>query len=375
MRSEMILSLDLETFSSVNIENGVYKYSESDDFQILLMSYAWNDGPVQTVSFLQGETIPDAVIAALYNESIEKHAFNASFERVCLSRYLGLSRGEFIPASTNWWCTKVHAAMLGLPGSLKEVAKALDLSEQKDEAGTLLINYFCKPCKATKANCGRTRNYPNHDPEKWDLFMKYNKQDVETERAISHELFRQYPASEDALYQEKVNYWADQQINDRGVLIDLPMVNTIIDYNETMLAQLTQRAKDITGLENPNSMMQLKKWLHTQGVSADQLTKATIPAIVAETGSADVKEVLGIRQQLGKTSVTKYERMRDAACQDSRVRGTLQFYGARTGRWAGRIIQPQNLPQNHYEEIDELRKLVTKSNWQYLEMMYDNMIS
>lgn len=373
MTSHKILSIDIETYSGIDIENGSYRYSESDDFEILLLGYAWDDGPVETVDICQGEKVPADVISALTDPNIEKHAFNANFERICLSRFLGYPKDKFIPANLGWWCTKIHAAMLGLPGSLKEVAKALNLSEQKDEAGTLLINYFCKPCRATKANCGRTRNYPIHDPDKWNLFKKYNKQDVATERAISHELSRLYPASSEAMSQEKENYSQDQNINDYGVLIDLPMVKTIIDYNEVMIARLTQRAKDVTGLDNPNSMLQLKQWLHTQGVNADQLTKATIPNIVADTGSADVKEVLEIRQQLGKTSVTKYERMRDAACQDSRVRGTLQFYGARTGRWAGRIIQPQNLPQNHYDEIDELRTLVTKREWPYLEMMYDNM--
>ncbi len=359
--------MDIETYSDIDISNGVYRYVDSPFFQILLVSYAFDDEDVVTVDLACGEELPHSLLTALQDPDVEIHAFNAGFERICLSKYLGLDR----PLSPdNWWDTQVHAAMYGLPASLKDVAKVLGLAEQKDSAGTYLINFFSKPCKATKANGMRERNLPVHDMAKWDLYKKYNKQDVVTERAISRYLSEHYTKD---LESEKYNYRVNERINDNGIMIDTDLCRAIIEYNTTELQRQLDRAKAITHLENPNSLQQLRGWLASRGIHATAITKDSLPEIIKATDDAEVIEVLTIRQNLSKTSVTKYQTMLDAVCSDGRVHGVFKFYGAsRTGRFSGKIIQPQNYPRNYMEELDAVRDLVKKRDWAYLEMAYDD---
>lgn len=360
-----ILSIDIETYSDVDIDNGVYRYVDSPAFEILLFAYAFDNEEVKIIDVAREEKLPADVLSALTDSKVEKHAFNASFERVCIRKFYKLDL-----KIDQWWCTKVHAAMYGLPGSLKDVAKVLRLDEQKDTAGTLLINYFSKPCRPTASNGMRLRNLPEHDPDKWALFAKYCKQDVATERAISNFLDTHYIKY---LAEEKQFYWDDQKINDTGIGINMDLVNSIINYNNKYRTDLLKRSNDLTGLDNSNSLTQLKPWLQSKGVSCTQITKDTIDDLSSATNDPTVKEVLRIRSELSKTSVTKYERMAQAVCSDGRVHGALQFYGAnRTGRFAGRIIQVQNFPQNHMAELDEVRNLVKAKDWDYLEMMYDD---
>ena len=377
MTGNRILSIDLETYSDADITEGVYRYTDSENFEILLCAYAYDDEDVQIIDLAMGEELPDDFIAALMNPLIEKHAFNASFERVCLTRHL--RRLGIVPQDQwldpyQWWCTSVHASMYGLPRSLKQVAQVLELEEQKDTAGVTLINYFCKPCRPTKTNGGRLRNYWHHDTTKWERFKSYCKQDVVTERAISHFLEKNYVKTS-LLATEKKNYAVNEIVNDNGILIDKALCDSIVRYNDVYLAAQAQRSKELTGLDNPNSLSQLKPWLQERGLKVDQITKDTVPDLIAEATDETVKEVLRIRQRLSATSVTKYQRMLSACCSDGRVHGVLQFYGAnRTGRYAGRLIQTQNFPKNHVplEELDAVREMVKNEDWEQVECLYDD---
>ena len=361
------LSLDLETFSSVDlITSGVYKYAEAADFEILLFAYAWDDEPVQLVDLASGEKLPEELENALQNAEILKSAFNANFERTCLEAQNGLGQ-RMLPQE--WDCTMVRALSHGLPGSLDSVARVLGLPEQKDRVGKSLISYFCKPCAATRTNHGRTRNLPRHDPEKWELFKGYCKQDVEVERAIRKALPHPQPASERRL-------WAlDQEINDRGVPIDRMLVEQAIRCDTLAREKLTSEAIALTGLDNPNSVQQLTGWLsEAEGVAIEKLTKATVPDLIKAANSAQTRRVLEIRQELSKTSVKKYAAMAAAVCEDDRVRGLLQFYGARTGRWAGRLLQPQNFPRILLPEksLSLARRLLREGEFERLEILFGN---
>ncbi len=359
------LAIDIETYSSINLmESGVYKYVESPDFTILLFGYAFDDDPVRILDLVQGEEIPDEVIKALTDNRALKTAYNAQFERICISNYLG--RKLF---TEQWECTMVKASMLGMPLGLDKVAKVLNLENQKMKAGKALINYFSKPCKPTKANGGRTRNLPEHELEKWELFKEYCKQDVEVERDIRNKIsFFEIPET------EKQMWYLDQKINDTGIKLNMNLVHNAIKLNDTYIAKIINRLKDITGVDNPNSVAQLKKWIFkTTGVQVKSLSKSTIPDLLAETDSKDVKKVLKLRQKLAKTSVKKYEAMDRAVCDDGRVRGLLQFYGAnRTGRWAGRLVQVQNLPKNKITDLDLARNIVLDDDLDSLELLYGN---
>ena len=375
------LDIDIETYSSVDLPKaGVYKYSESEDFEVLLFAYSADGGPVQVVDLAQGDTIPTDVLKALTDDSVLKWAHNCAFERVCLSEYLRRNYPQYFrsysvpedsvgnyldPAA--WRCSMIWASYLGLPRSLKGVGAVLKLTEQKMEEGADLVKYFCKPCRPTKKNGGRTRNLPLHDPEKWDTFKAYNKRDVEVELAIKARLAK-YPVP-DFLWDE---FCLDQEINDRGILVDTVLVEQAIKIDGKTKDYLRGRMYDRTGLENPNSVSQMKEWLSEQGIEAESLDKKAVKELLSETDE-DVAEVLSCRQQLAKASVSKYRAMRNAVCADGRARGMFAFYGAnRTGRWAGRIIQLQNLPQNHMDDLAEARDLVRVGDFRALEMMYDN---
>lgn len=357
------LFLDIETYSEVDIAAcGAYKYIADPSFQILMISYAFDDEDVVTIDLAQGEAIPDELEEGLLDSDVIKWAHNAVFERKAFERI-----GYTIPIE-EWRDSAVKAAYCGLPLSLDNVSKALKLQEGKLDTGKALIRYFSCPCKPTKTNGMRTRNYPHHDLEKWEQYKMYNNFDVRAEREIVRRLETyEIPEWEQAL-------WVlDQEINDRGILIDLGMAANAIKADEGYKAALTQEVKDITGLENPNSVMQLKAWLEMEtGEVVDSLNKKEMPALL-EKASGDVKAVLEARQRLGKTSVKKYTAMLNCAGQDKRARGLFQFYGAnRTGRWAGRLIQLQNLPQNHINDIELARDCVVKGDAQMLEVFYDN---
>ena len=373
------LSVDLETFSSVDLKKcGVYKYAESDDFEILLFGYSVDGSEVQVVDLAQGETIPDTVLSALTDETVTKWAFNAQFERVCLSRYLrdkginvnpsqtGKSEGLFLnPCS--WHCTMIWSATLGLPMSLENVGAVLGLDKQKLTSGKNLIKYFCLPCNPTKVNGGRTRNKYFHDKEKWELFKSYNKRDVEVEMSIQEKLSR-FPVP-DFLWQE---FYLDQQINDRGIGIDPLFVESAIKLDLEVKAHLMSELKHVTGLENPNSVLQMRSWLKEHGLEMESLGKKEVAKELKTVGK-ELAEVLRLRQQLAKSSVKKYTAMKNAACVDDRERGMFRFYGAnRTGRFAGRLVQLQNLPQNHLPDLAEARSLVKQGNVEALEMLYED---
>lgn len=373
------LSVDLETFSSVNLGKcGVYKYAESDDFEILLFGYSVDGSEVQVVDLAQGETIPDTVLSALTDETVTKWAFNAQFERVCLSRYLrdkginvnpgqtGKSEGLFLnPCS--WHCTMIWSATLGLPMSLESVGAVLGLDKQKLTSGKSLIKYFCLPCNPTKVNGGRTRNKYFHDKEKWELFKSYNKRDVEVEMSIQEKLSR-FPVP-DFLWQE---FYLDQQINDRGIGIDSLFVESAIKLDQEVKTHLMDELKHITGLENPNSVLQMRSWLKEHGLEMESLGKKEVAKELKTVGK-ELAEVLRLRQQLAKSSVKKYTAMKNAACMDYRERGMFRFYGAnRTGRFAGRLVQLQNLPQNHLPDLAEARSLVKQGNVEALKMLYED---
>lgn len=360
-----ILSIDIETFSSVDLKRcGVYAYTEAPDFEILLFAYAFNDHPVQVVDLASGETIPDSIDGLLRHPSVIKTAFNANFERTCLAKYLGY---EMPPEQ--WKCSSVHALTLGLPLSLDEVAKVLKLQQQKDTAGKALIRYFSVPCKPTKANGGRTRNLPAHDPEKWKQFKAYNAQDVIVERTLRKTLER-YPVP-----QIEQKLWAlDQEINDRGVRVDPDLVAHAIACDASYQQRLESEAVALTGLDNPKSVAQLKAWLlEVEGLEVESLSKETVPALLAQAENTTVHRVLELRQEMAKTSIKKYQAMDRARCPDDRIRGLLQFYGAnRTGRWAGRLVQVQNLPQNHLKDLDLARQLLMAGKYDTLELLFDS---
>lgn len=361
------LSIDIETYSSVSLQKaGVYKYTESQDFEILLFGYSADGGPVQTVDLACGETIPEAVISALTDESVLKWAFNASFERICLSRFLGMPTGEYLDPES-WRCSMIWAATMGLPLSLEGVGAVLGLEKQKLTEGKELIKYFCQPCAPTKSNGGRTRNRPTDAPDKWDAFKRYNIRDVETEMSIQAKLHN-FPVP-DSVWEE---YHIDQRINDRGVALDLTLVREAIEMDGRSRSELTDAMKDITELENPNSVQQMKLWLADNGLETDTLGKKAVAEMI-KTAPSELQEVLTLRQQLAKSSVKKYQTMETCVCSDGRARGMFQFYGAnRTGRWAGRLIQIQNLPQNHLEDLAEARALVRAGDFDAVEMLYED---
>lgn len=361
------LSIDIETYSSVSLQKaGVYKYTESPDFEILLFGYSADGAPVQTVDLACGEAIPEAVISALTDESVLKWAFNASFERICLSRFLGMPTGEYLDPES-WRCSMIWAATMGLPLSLEGVGAVLGLEKQKLTEGKELIKYFCQPCAPTKSNGGRTRNRPADAPDKWDAFKKYNIRDVETEMSIQAKLHN-FPVP-DSVWEE---YHIDQQINDRGVALDLTLVREAIEMDGRSRSELTNAMKDITELENPNSVQQMKLWLADNGLETDTLGKKAVAEMI-KTAPPELQEVLTLRQQLAKSSVKKYQTMETCVCSDGRARGMFQFYGAnRTGRWAGRLIQMQNLPQNHLEDLAEARALVRAGDFDAVEMLYED---
>ena len=356
-----LMGLDLETYSSAPLPRcGVYRYCDAPDFEILLFSYAFDDEPVQTIDLASGEMLPKEVISALEDPGIIKVAYNAQFERVCLSRYLG----HWLDPR-QWRCTMVMAAYLTLPGRLADAAVALGTTEKKMEEGKDLIRYFSVPCKPTKTNGGRTRNLPADAPEKWAVYRQYNAQDVETERAIRKAL-EKYPLPE----QEWELYAQDQQINDRGVRVDKKLVKNAIAVDAVFAQAAYQRARDLTGLENPGSVNQLKAWLADQDMPMDSLARKIVQEKAAQTDGI-VAELLNLRLELSKTSVKKYEAMARCVCRDGRVHGLLQFYGAnRTGRWAGRLVQAQNLPQNHLPDLDLAREIVKNGDEELLDTLY-----
>ena len=356
-----LMGIDVETYSSAPLPKcGVYRYCDAPDFEILLFSYAFDDEPVQTIDLASGETLPKEAISALEDPDIIKVAYNAQFERVCLSRYLG----HWLDPH-QWRCTMVMAAYLTLPGRLADAAVALGTTEKKMEEGKDLIRYFSVPCKPTKTNGGRTRNLPADAPEKWAVYRQYNAQDVETERAIRKAL-EKYSLPE----QEWELYALDQQINDRGVRVDKKLVKNAIAVDAVFAQAACQRAKELTGLENPGSVNQLKAWLADQDMPMESLARKIVQEKAAQTDGI-VAELLNLRLELSKTSVKKYEAMARCVCRDGRVHGLLQFYGAnRTGRWAGRLVQAQNLPQNHLPDLELAREIVKNGDEELLDTLF-----
>lgn len=359
------LAIDIETYSSVDITKcGMYKYLESPDFEIMLFAYSLNGEPVQVVDFIDLEELPAKIKDALTDDNVKKTAWNAQFERRCIEKFFRLH----LPIH-QWECTMVKASMLGLPLSLDAAGRALQLENGKMADGKALIRYFCVPCKPTKVNEQRTRNYPMHAPDKWQRFKEYCAQDVITERTIGNKIaFFEIPETEKKLY------ILDQLINDRGVLTDPALVKNAIRIDIEHCDRLTKEAVNLTGLDNPNSVAQLKTWISQEmDEEVDSLNKKDIPAILAKTDNTIVQKVLELRQEMSKTSVKKYVAMHNAACQDGRVRGLLQMYGAnRTGRWAGRLVQVQNLPKNEMKDLDLAREVVRSGDLECLEMMYNS---
>lgn len=377
------ISIDIETFSDVDLNKcGVYKYAESPNFEILLFGYAVDGGEVQVIDLAQSERIPADILDALTNDDITKWAFNANFERVCLSRYLrdlGISLDPFHdnhPLSTEcarflypegWKCSMVWAATMGLPLSLKGVGAVLKLEDQKMDEGKALIKYFSVPCAPTKINGGRARNLPEDAPEKWPVFKAYNKRDVETEIGIKERLAK-FPVP-DSVWDE---YHIDQEINDRGVRLDMDLVEKAIEMDTRSRIELTTAMKKMTNLENPNSVQQMKQWLSKNGLKTDSLGKKVVAELI-KTAPPELQTVLELRQQLAKSSVRKYQTMERAVCDDGRARGMFAFYGAnRTGRWAGRLIQLQNLPQNHLEDLADARALVKSGDFDAVKLLYED---
>ena len=360
-----VLFIDVETYSSVDIkESGAYKYIESPDFEILIVGYAINDGPVNIVDLAQGEELPEEFEKLLLDEDCIKVAHNAVFERLCFKRI------GYNVSAAQWYCTSVKSAYCGLPLSLDGVSKALNLTDKKLDTGKALIKYFSCPCKPTRVNGMRTRNYPMHAPEKWEMYKEYNKYDVLAEREIYNKLSKyEIPEIERRLY------ILDQNINDRGILIDIELAKAAISVDSEYTELLTKRAQQLTGLENPNSPAQIRKWIeHKTGYAVLSLSKETMPDLLKEFADyPDVIELLNIRKKLSKTSIKKYYAMLNCAMKDNRVRGTFQFYGAnRTGRWAGRLLQLQNLSKNHVSNIQMPRNLIRNRDWETVELMYDN---
>lgn len=377
------LSIDIETYSSVNLPKcGVYKYAESPDFEILLFGYSADGSDVAVIDLAQGERLPQEIIDALTDDSVIKWAFNANFERICLSRYLrdlGMSLDPFHdnhPLSIDcarflnpesWRCSMVWAATMGLPLSLEGVGAVLGLEKQKLTEGKDLIKYFSVPCAPTKTNGGRTRNRPFHAPDKWEAFKKYNIRDVETEIGIKDRLAK-FPVSDD-VWDE---YHIDQEINDRGVRLDMDLVQEAIEMDTRSRSELTAAMKDMTALDNPNSVQQMKQWLKSNGLETDSLGKKVVAELI-KAAPPELQTVLELRQQLAKSSVKKYQTMERAVCDDGRARGMFMFYGAnRTGRWAGRLIQLQNLPQNHLEDLADARALVKSGDFEAVKLLYED---
>ena len=361
------LSIDIETYSDIPLQKtGVYRYCESPNFEILLFGYSIDSGPVQVVDLACGEHIPKEVLAALEDDSVIKWAFNAAFERVCLSRYLGYPTGEYLDPES-WHCSMVWAATMGLPLSLEGVGVVLGLEKQKLTEGKELIKYFCQPCLPTKANGQRTRNRPFHAPDKWELFKRYNARDVEAEMGIQRKLSK-FPVPPQ-VWEE---YDIDQEINDRGVRIDMELVEQAIQMDARSRQELTDAMKRMTALENPNSVQQMKQWLSDNGMETDSLGKKVVAELL-KTAPPELAEVLTLRQQLAKSSVRKYQAMEKTVCSDSRARGMFMFYGAnRTGRFSGRNIQLQNLPQNHLPDLAEARALVRSGDFDAVELLYED---
>lgn len=361
------LSIDIETYSSVNLQkSGVYKYASSDDFEILLFGYSVDGGEVQVVDLAMGETIPQEILEALKDDEVIKWAFNASFERICLSAFLGMPVGEYLsPAS--WRCSMIWSATLGLPLSLEGVGAVLGLEKQKLTEGKNLIKYFCVPCAATKANGGRTRNLPRHDMEKWNSFKAYNLRDVETEMGIQQKLAG-FPVPNE-IWDE---YHLNEEINDRGIGIDMDFVEGALFMDSKSKKNLTKTMQEMTNLENPNSVQQMKNYLAENGLEMESLGKKEVAEIL-KVAPEHLKEVLSLRQQLAKSSVKKYTAMQNAVCSDGRARGMFQFYGAnRTGRFSGRLIQLQNLPQNHIFDLAEARAIVRSGDYEVMDMLYED---
>ena len=361
------LSCDIETFSDVDlIRCGVYKYADSPNFEMLLFAYAVDDGDVHIIDIAGGEELPEKIIQAIKSDTVVKTAYNAQFERVCLSRYLKLPEGEYLNPQS-WYCTAVQAAELALPLSLADVGSVLGLERQKMTEGKELIKYFCVPCKPTKSNGNRTRNRPCHDINKWETFKKYCMRDVDVERQIADKL-KMYPISDE----EHRLYVLDQIINDRGVLVDCELAKQAVKLNSIQSAVAVEQAYMITGLENPNSVTQLKQWLKEKGVEIESLSKKSVKSLADET-DGDVSEMLKLRLLMAKTSVKKYEAVIRSVCSDNRVHGMMRFCGAnRTGRWSGNILQPQNLPQNHLPDLTLARDIVKDGDFEMLDMMFGN---
>ena len=356
-----ILGIDIETFSDVDlIKCGVYAYADSPAFEVLLFAYCFDGGETRVIDLAQGEVLPEDVVEAVFDGSVVKTAFNANFERTCLSKYFG----RYLPPDS-WHCSAVQAAVLALPRSLEDVGAVLGLDERKMKEGKELIRYFCVPCKPTKANGGRRRNLPCHAPEKWEVFKRYCRRDVDVEKAIRRKLGK-FPIPEG----EMEAYRLDQRINDRGVLVDMGLVRQAVRCERLHKGVATERAYELTGLENPNSVAQLKGWLGENGVEAESLSKRAVAELI-EGADGEVEELLRLRLLMAKTSVEKYEALERSVCSDGRVHGLLQFYGAnRTGRWAGRLVQVQNLPQNHLPDLELARGLVREGRFEDVEMFY-----
>lgn len=371
MTSSIELSIDVETYSEADIKLGAYRYAADPTFEMLLIAYHFSDEDcVRQIDVAMGYEADDhqRFLDALQNPKVKKTAFNANFERTTLARWLGVESLD----PDEWRCTMILAAQMGLPMSLAGVGEALGLPEDsaKLKTGKALIQYFCKPCKATKANGGRLRNLPMHDEAKWQLFKEYNMQDVVAEEAIRERLRGFEPGKTEQ------SLWSlDQRINDRGVLLDIDMAHKVVDYSEARKQALAEMAKDITGLENPNSPTQLRGWLTEQGVITDSLAKGAVEDLLSGDLPEDVRTVLGIRADLSKTSINKYQTMLDIACPDGRARGIMQFYGGHTGRWAGRVLQPQNLTKNHMDDdlLDLEHGLIKTGEFEALEAIEDDM--
>lgn len=375
------LSIDLETFSDREIKKcGVYKYAESGNFEILLFGVSVNEGDVVVYDLACGDVLPEEIVDALVDDTVIKWAFNATFERVCLSYWIKRHYPEKfksygVPEDTvgnylnpaSWRCSMIWSAYMGLPLSLEAVGAVLRLEDQKMKEGKDLIRYFCMPCSPTKSNGGRTRNLPTDAPDKWRIFKSYNKRDVEVEMGIKEKLHK-FPVP-DFVWDE---YHLDQQINDRGILIDLQLVNNAIAFDERSKGEIASEMQSMTDIENPNSTVQVKAWLADHGLETDTLDKKAVAELIKKAPE-NLAEVLSLRQQLAKSSVKKYQAMQNSACNDGRSRGMFQFYGAnRTGRWAGRLIQLQNLPQNHMKDLAEARELVRQGDYEAMSLFYDD---
>lgn len=357
------LAIDIETYSDVSLPDcGVHRYAASEQFEILLFAYSLNDEPTRIIDLASGQTMPDEIMEYLMDDSVVKTAFNAAFERNCINRFFGLSLKP-----EGWRCTAVQASMLSLPLSLEGVGEALNLDKKKMSEGKDLIRYFCMPCKPTKANGGRTRNLPSDAPEKWELFKTYCIRDVDVEKQIRNKLAK-FPIPD----REQELYCMDQRINDRGIMVDRELISHAVTCDLLYKEAASKRAYEISGLENPNSVSQLKEWLNEKGIEVDSLAKAAVEELVEKT-EGEVSEMMKLRLSMSKTSVKKYEAMERSVCPDGRVHGLLQFYGAnRTGRWAGRLVQIHNLPQNHMEDLELARSIVKEGRYDLVELLYDS---